>query len=310
MTKEQKINQKEEIIGQIQKLREEANKANVQIKNCIDRRNELNELVKKSRGEIAALKLERDSINEKVSLLKEQRDALRVQSQPLIDEINVLKQRIAELKKTLPRISQRKLQEEHDAIEWKISTTTLDLQEEKRLIEDVKQVEILLSGYKKIESKSRKIKELLSQRKTLQDQADVLHRELTDLATKSQALHSSMIEKINAMKVSKAQADVQHQTYIQTKEEVLTKIYVKIAELTGQLKGIRASIAKDAKEEGEVRQQTRNANEQTFKEKQQAMKEKIGTEARDKLQKGEKVSWDEFQLMMGDTAEDEEETQD
>ena len=40
------------------------------------------------------------------------------------------------------------------------------------------------------------------------------------------------------------------------------------------------------------------------------MKEKIGTEARDKLQKGEKVSWDEFQLMMSDTAEDDEETQD
>jgi len=310
VTKEQKISQKEEIIGQIQKLREEANKANVQIKNCIDRRNELNELVKKSRGEIAALKLERDSINEKVSLFKEQRDALRVQSQPLIDEINGLKQRIAELKKTLPHISQRELQEEHDAIEWKISTTTLDLQEEKRLIEDVKQVEILLSGYKKIESKNRKIRGLLSQRKTLQDQADVLHSELTDLATKSQALHSSMIEKVNAMKVSKAQADVQHQTYIRTKEEVLTSIYVKIAELTGQLKSIRASIAKDAKEEGEVRQQTRNANEQTFKEKQQAMKEKIGTEARDKLQKGEKVSWDEFQLMMSDAAEDDEETQD
>jgi len=315
VTKE-KFSKKQEITEQIQKLREEVNKANIQIKNCIDRRNELNEQVKKTREEIAALKTERDSINEKVKLLKEQRDALRVQSQPIIDEINGVKEKIAELKKTLPRISQRELQKEHDAIEWKISTTSLDLQEEKRLIEDVKQVEIQLSGYKKIDAKNNKIKELLAQRKIFQDQADALHKELTDLATKSQALHSKIIEKVNAMKVSRAQADIQHQTYIQTKNEVLPNIYVKIAELTGQLKGIRASIAEDAKEEAQIREQARDANEQAFKErkqaqkeKEQAMKEKLGAQARDKLQKGEKLSWDEFQLMMGESAEDDAETQ-
>lgn len=315
--KTQNISQKEEIIAQIQKLREEVNKANVQIKNCINRRNELNEQVKKSRQEIADLKTERDSINEKVKLLKQQRDALRVQSEPLIEQTNVVKQKIAELKKTLPRVSQRELQEEHDAIEWKISTTSLDLQEEKRLIEDVKQVEIQLRGYKKIGVQNNKIKELLTQRKTFQEQANALHKELTDLAAKSQALHSTMIEKVNAMKVSKAQADSQHQIYIQTKDEVLTNIYVKIAELTGQLNGIRASIAVDAKEEAEIQKQARTVNEQAFKErqqalkeKQQAMKEKLGAEARNKLQKGEKVNWDEFQLMMGDAAEDDAETQD
>ena len=317
MIKEQKFNRKQEIIEQIQKLREEVNKENVQIKNCIDRRNELNEQVKKSREEIAALKTERDSINEKVKLLKQQRDAVRTQAQPLIDEINVAKQKITDLKKTLPRVSQRELQEEHDAIEWKISTTSLDLQDEKRLIEGVKQVEIQLKGYKKIDAKNSKIKDLLTQRKVFQDQADALHKELTDLADKSQALHSTLIEKVNAMKVSRAQADIQHQTYIQTKNEVLPNIYVEIAELTGQLNGIKASIAEDNKAEAAVHNQDRATNEQTFrerqqaqKEKQQAMKEKIGAEARDKLQKGEKVNWDEFQLMMGDSAEDDAETQD
>ena len=38
----------------------------------------------------------------------------------------------------------------------------------------------------------------------------------------------------------------------------------------------------------------------SYKEKQQAIKEKLGAEARDKLQKGEKLSWNEFQLVMGD----------
>ena len=40
------------------------------------------------------------------------------------------------------------------------------------------------------------------------------------------------------------------------------------------------------------------------------MKDKLGAEARDKLQKGEKLSWNEFQLVMGDEEEDESKTQD
>ena len=55
-------------------------------------------------------------------------------------------------KKKLPRERQQDLQEELEAIEWKIQTTSLDLQEEKGLIENVKQLEILLSSYKKIDS--------------------------------------------------------------------------------------------------------------------------------------------------------------
>ncbi len=298
-------------------MREEVSKANLQIKTCIDRRDELNEQVKKTRIEVDALKAERDGINERVKLLKQQRDTLRVQSQPIIEQINAIKEKIAELKKTLPRVSQRELQEEHDAIEFKIATTSLDLQEEKRLIEDVKQVEIQMSGYKKIGVQNNKIKELFSQRKVFQDQADVLHKELTDLAAKSQAIHASMIEKLNAMKISRAQADIQHKTYIQTKTEVLPNLYVKIAELTGQLNGIKASIAEDYKVEAALRNQTQTANELSFKdrqkaqkEKEQALKQKISAEAREKLQKGEKVSWDEFALTMGDLTEDDGETQD
>jgi len=310
MTKEQNISRKQEINQQIQKLREDANNANVQIKNCIERRNQLNEEVKKAREEIAGLKAERDGINEKVKLLKSQRDAVREQSDPITDKIRAIKEKIAILKKKLPRESQRELQEEHDAIEWKISTTSLDLQEEKMLIENVKQLEMLLSGYKKIEAQNNKIKELLTQRKTLDAQADVLHKELTDLAAKSQEIHSRMIEKVNAMKVSRAQADSQHQLYVKTKEEVLPQIYEKIGALIGQLNDVKASIAKEARDEAQIRINARNAAEQANKEKEQAIKEKLGAEARNKLRKGEKLSWNEFQLLMGDESEEDSETQD
>lgn len=317
MTNEQNFNQKEEIIQQIQKLREEANNANVQIKNCVERRNELNEGVKKSREEINHLKAERDQINERVKVLKSQRNAIRAQSDPITEDINASRAKIAELKKTLPRESQRALQEEHDAIEWKISTTSLDLQEEKRLIENVKQLEILLRGYKKIDAHNTKIKNFLAQRKTFDEQADVLHKELTELASKSQEIHSKMIEKVNFMNISRAQADGQHQLFIKTKEETIPQIYEKIGQLVGQLNNVKAEMAKEAKTAAEIRASeraiTEKANQeqqQSNKEKEQAIKEKIGAEARNKLQKGEKVSWDEFQLMMDDDSKEDSETQD
>ncbi|MGA3111075.1 MAG: hypothetical protein ABSE15_03480 [Candidatus Bathyarchaeia archaeon] len=317
MTREQNFNQKQDIIQQIQKLREEANNANVQIKNCVERRNELNEEVKKTREEINRLKSERDQINERVKVLKSQRDAIRSHSDPITEDINAARAKIAQFKKTLPRESQRALQEEHDAIEWKISTTSLDLQEEKGLIENVKQLEILLSGYKKIDAQNTKIKNFLAQRKTFDEQADVLHKELTELASKSQDIHSKMIEKVNAMNISRAQADGQHQLYVKTKEETIPQIYEKIGQLVGQLNSVKAAMAKEAKAAAEIRateravtEKSNSEQQQSNKEKEQAIKEKISAEARDKLQKGEKVSWDEFQLMMGDDSKEDSEAQD
>jgi uncharacterized coiled-coil DUF342 family protein len=143
--------------------------------------------------EINQIKSERDALNEKVKLHKEQRDIIRAQAAPITDEINAIDEKIAELKKTVPRVSQRELQEELDAIEWKISTTSLDLPEEKRLVGEVKELEIQLKGYKKIDKKHEKIKELLVKRKEIDAQADVFHKELTELAKKSQELHATMM---------------------------------------------------------------------------------------------------------------------
>ena len=85
-----------------------------------------------------------------------QRDAVQSKIHAYHNEINAIKDKIDELKKKLPRESQHELQEEHDAIEWKISTTSLDLKEEKGLIENVKQLEILLQATKKLTFKITK----------------------------------------------------------------------------------------------------------------------------------------------------------
>lgn len=315
MTEKQKTNPEGNINLQIDKIKKQIAEANVQIKKYVEKRNQLHEKVRKSREEINQIKTERDALNEKVKLLKEQRDLIRTKVTPIMEEVNAADAKIAELKKNVPRVNQRELQEELDAIEWKISTTSLDLQEEKRLVGEVKELELQLKGFKKIDKQHQKIKELLAQRKVLDDQADVFHKELTDLAKKSQELHAKMMEKLDAVKKDRAEADGLHQAFVNAKEQN-NLWYGQISMLIGQTISIKASIREqnqsrraeaEAKRAEEQAKRKEEQEQRTIKEKK--IKEKIGSAAREKLQRGEKVNWEEFQLMLGDEEEDDSKTQ-
>jgi uncharacterized coiled-coil DUF342 family protein len=307
---------------QIDRIRKQITDGNEQIKKDIEKRNQLHEQVKNIRDEINKKKIERDELNEKVKSLKQQRDAIRTQVTPILDEIKLIKEKIDELKKHLPRISQHELQREHEAIEWKISTTSLDLQDEKRLIEKVKAIEIQLSGYKKIDHQNKKIKDLYKQKKVFDSQADVFHKELTEFAKKSQDLHTQIMEQAAIMRREKIEADALHQNFIKTKEQN-NQLYEQIKLLVNQSIGLRSEIkeqydirqieylARRQKEDLRRKEEDAKRKEEQAQRaiKEQAIKEKIGSEAREKLQRGEKVSWDEYQLMLGDDKEDDSETQ-
>jgi uncharacterized coiled-coil DUF342 family protein len=316
LTEKTKPSQIANINQQIDALKKQITEANAQIKKHIEQRDALHDKVRKTRDEVNQLKTERDTLNQKVKELKAQRDAVRVQVTPIMDEIKALDEKIEGLKKNLPRVSQRELQEEHDAIEWKIATTSLDLQEERRLIEQVKAIEIQMSGYKKIDVQHKKIKELLVKRKVFDEQADVFHKELTETAKKSQDLHAVMMEKVNSMKREKTEADNLHQAFIKAKE-TNNLLYQQIKLLIGQSSGIRTQMRdqyQTRRKDEDVRRAQDDAKrkeEQAQRQvKEAAIKEKIGTEAREKLNRGEKVSWDEFAMMLGDEKDDDSKAQD
>jgi uncharacterized coiled-coil DUF342 family protein len=316
VTENQKTSQEGNINLQIDKIKKQIGEANTHIKKFVEKRNQLHEQVRKTRDEINLIKSERDTLNERVKLLKEQRNLIRTKITPIMDEIAVIDAKISELRKNVPRVSQRELQENLNAVEWKISTTSLDLQEEKRLVGEVKELEMQLKGYKKIDKQHQKIKDLLAQRKILDDQADVFHKELTDLANKSQELHSTMMVKVSSLKKDRGEADSLHQAFVKAKEQNVLW-YEQIKQLIDQNRGLRATfrefdLAKRKEEEGKWKEeQVKRKEEQAQRAvKEKEIKEKIGSEAKEKLQRGEKVNWEEFQLMLGDDEEEGSETQD
>ncbi len=312
---EQKTSPEGNINLQIDKIKKQIGEANAQIKKYVEKRNQLHDKVKKSREEINQIKAERDALNEKVKLLKEQRDLIRAKATPIMEEINAIDEKIAELKKNVPRVSQRELQEELDAIEWKISTTSLDLPEEKRLVGEVKELETQLKSYKKIDKRLEKIKVFIGQCKEIDGQADVFHNELTALAKKSQDLHATMMEKLDILKRDRAEADSLHQAFVLAKEQNILW-YAQISELIGKSTNIRANLREQSQSRRAEEEARRSVEFAKRKEemaqravKEKEIKEKIGSEARDKLQRGEKVNWEEFQLMLSDDEEDDKETQ-
>ncbi len=315
MSAQDKINQITNLRSQIASLKDQVNKADLESKKQIERRDQLNEQVHKANLEIRELKKQRDQINEKVRLLKQQRDEVRVKIKPISDEIKVISDKKEELKKKAPKIRQKDIQKEINAIDWKIQTESLDLKEEKRLIDEIKQLSTQLSSYKKIDKQNKKIVEHLKERKTLESQADVFHRELSDLAKKSQDIHESMIAKIAEAKKAKEEADLQHKGFIENKEKIKTTL-VDIAVLTGQMLGLQNSV----REQNMAIREKQNAERAKVNERitlernkklldEHALKEKLGAQAKEKLQKGEKLSWNEFQLLADDDDSEEADTQ-
>ena len=179
MTEQQKTHELTAVNEQLSTLREQLNRTNDEMFKHIEKRDKLNEQARALRQEINELKEERDRLNETVQTLKQQRDDLREKIRPFIEEIKVHSQKIRELKEKRSGVPRHELQKAFDAIEWKIQTTSLDLQEEKGLIEEVKQIEIQLNVYKKMDQHSHRISELKAELKVFTDKADAFHQELT-----------------------------------------------------------------------------------------------------------------------------------
>ncbi|MGD6808399.1 MAG: coiled-coil protein [Candidatus Bathyarchaeia archaeon] len=315
MSTQDKLNQIANLRSQIATLKDQVNKADVESKKQVEKRDQLNEQTKKVNLEIRDIKKQRDEINQKVQALKQQRDDVRVKIKPIMDEIQAINEKKEELKKKAPRVRQKDIQEEINKIDWKIQTESLDLQEEKRLVGEVKLLETQLSGYKKIEKQNKKIAEHIQERKVLDAQADKFHKELSEMAKKSQDLHESMIAKIAEAKKAKEEADVLHKGFIENKEKIKA-LLVDIAVITGQMLGLQNTVREQNKELREKEMAIRLKEKEQFAMQrnkklldEQALKTKLGAQAKEKLNKGEKLSWNEFQLLAGDDEAEDADTQ-
>ncbi len=305
VTEPQKPNDTKALNDRLEALDKQAQEAYAETQRLIEKRDKLNEQFKKLREETRELRAERDGVNDQVQTLKAQRNENRTTVHPIIDEIKAAREKIAELRKKTPKRRQQDLQQELDDIEWKIQTTSLDLKEEKELIQQVKQLEIQLSAYKKIEQQTKRISNLEQGLKAVDETGEKLHTELSELVQKGQETHQKMIAKIEEAKKIKEEADSVHNLYLLTREKA-RQIDEEIRKVLGERRRNRDLDRQQREGQRQTQEKQRQQDEAAKKTIEKELKEKLGSQAREKLQRGEKLSWDEFQLLAD---EDEEETQ-
>jgi uncharacterized coiled-coil DUF342 family protein len=217
-----------------------------------------------------------------VKELKQQRNETATKIHEKIDETRKLNEDNKDLAKKRPSTNHQALQEEIDSIEWKIQTTSMTLQEDKEHVEKVKQLETQLKVHKKLERVSQQVFKLRTEAKSLKTQSEQYHKELTENAQKSQDLHKKMFEKIEESKKSRAEADALHKQFVEAREKTrpIQDDIVKISNQTRQLKG-----------------ELQEEEQKERKESESAIRETLEKRAIEKMKRGEKLSWEEFQIL-------------
>jgi uncharacterized coiled-coil DUF342 family protein len=291
LSKQQKTRVIEELTQKLSALKEQKSGLDGEAYRWAEKRDKLNEQVNSLRAEILVLRGERDRVNEKVKELKQQRNEMTTKIHEKIEEIKKLTQENKALEKKKPSRSHQALQKEVESIDWKIQTTSLTLQEDKELVEKVKQLETQLNVHRKLEQLTQKIAELRTEVKALKTENQLRHQELTKNAKQSQEIHRNMLERIEESKKLKNEADTIHKQFLEAKEKT-RPLQDEITQIANQIRQLNEEIQEE--EDREKRQS------------QDALRETLEKQAREKLKRGEKLSWEEFQLLAekGIAAED------
>ena len=270
------------LIEKLAELKEQRSVAGRDADERAERRDRINEQVHTLRDEVQNLRTKRDEINEEVKKLKPQRSASASKIREKVAELrNISQERKAILEDKPPR-SYQSLKNELEDVDWKVQTTSHTLQEDKEMMAQVKQLETELSVYRKLEKASKKASELRGQVNILRNEHESCHQKITSLAQGSQELHKSMLEKVEEAKKKKKEADDMHKHSLEARAK-LDPLQDEITVVSVQLLQLRKGL--------------QEAEQKHKKESEDSLRQTIEERAKEKLKRGEKLTWEEFQLL-------------
>jgi uncharacterized coiled-coil DUF342 family protein len=254
----------------------------LEAKKWAEKRNALHEKVRNLRKEAASIKEKRDGLNEKVQELKNLRDQVKSRRTEKFDRISELQEQIRELNENRPKGNLRQVEREIEEIDWKIQTSSLPLDEEQDLVNRVRQLEAQLVVQKQMKKVNEKLFELRIEERSFGVEAKTIHGKLSELAEQSQKFHEQMLEALDKARKLQGEADDAHQKYVENKQQA-QGLHQKCVELVEKIR----TIERDLKETADKKQAEHQSEHQKELEKK----------ALAKLKRGEKLMWDEFQIL-------------
>ena len=265
----------EELRQKLTALKEEKKRIDSEARELTWKRDEINSRIKRLKTEVVELKRLRDEVNAEVKRLKEQKNEIKMERARKIKEIKKIQTEIKNLMAKKPKKEAAVLQREIKAMEWKIQTIPLSLQEEKQLVEKVKQLETQLNIHIKIEQLNQKKLELTAELRALEARAKSLHEKMMKEVDKSRKTHEEMLKRLEEVRNLKKEAENVHRMFLQAID---------------QAKSVREEIEKIAEKIASIEAEERRKSEEN-------LLENIAKQALEKLKRGEKLTWEEFKIL-------------
>jgi uncharacterized coiled-coil DUF342 family protein len=263
-------------------IKEERNRLNLEAKKWADKRNALNNEVKSLRTEASSIREKRDALNEQVRQLKKLRDEVGTRRKEKRDRISRIGEKLGGLTEKRSMRDLRAIERQIEDLDWKIQTTSLPVKEEATLVNRVRELEAQLSTLKKIRKLKKELHRLQANDRQLGAETKALHEKLSELAEQSQKFHEQMLETTDKARKLQTEADDFHKKYVETKQQA-QELHQKCIELLKQIRIIE-------------REQKENADKKEV-ERQNELQKKLEERALTKLERGEKLMWEEFKIL-------------
>lgn len=281
----------EDLIKDLDNLKQQANEAKRQ-------RDEYGELAKKyakerdvKNAEIAALlnqakekKNIRDKYNVEVADLKSRKEELEKKIEQLTLESDKLNEELKALNP--PRITLAALNNKIKELEWRLQTTVLPLDKENSIVKEISELEKLAELKRKAEA----LKDQIIVCKTQIESSRIILRNIKNgvisSAKSSQSEHNSMTGIYKNVDEIRKQADELHNNFIEAKK--------KGDEYHNQYIAAKKEMRKILDEIHKLKMKDKQDRQKNIELKLDQM---VKT-AQEKLKSGEKLSFDEFQMLM------------
>jgi uncharacterized coiled-coil DUF342 family protein len=273
-----------ELNATLSNLREQRNALNREAKQWQEKRNKLHDQIR--------------ALREEAQKYREQKDKLLLRANDLKIQLSKVKQEISHRCKFCSELNTEVKQlgvssvrgnlakKKFDDLEWKIQTTRLDPAEEKVLIDEVRELEKQLLVYKKSQAKKQKVNSAGSEIEQMRSKADGIYRQLRETFNELNKGREKTAELYKRIDKLKEEADDNHKKFVETKTNA-DKAHQSFVETLGQLKVVEKELKElDSKiHEGMIR-------------KGLEFKQELSRIAEEKLKSGEKLTFEEFKVLM------------
>lgn len=265
----------EEVHGRLDLLRSE-------IKSCSEKRHSTLEELKALRGRIREVRDRRNAINKTVKLLKEDREELKSFLEKSKKKLVECEKKVKALYRRRPEGSIQKLEEQLEEIDWRIQTTPLPLNEEKRLVDKAREIGAKLGTLRKIKALEEEKRLLKGDMEKLRIKINLKSESVLKLADQSQKTHLEMLSLIEDAEKLRAMMESEYKRMAEAKEKhrILNEEYI----------SIRDEWKRRLKEK-------KLREEEQRKETAKHLLKQLKKQASEKLKLGKRLSWEEFRLL-------------